>query len=103
MQDKKKFILIFLIILIGALVLLVFYLYQKSKNVPLPVEPTLTQESIAKELQEFKLDPQKIKDPKIVEQELKSFQPNEATKVSDQEILDSLNDPSIVPLPKSTP
>ncbi len=103
MQNRRKFILIFLSILILVLALIVLYFYQKNKNIPEPIQPTITQESITKELKEFKIDPQKIKDPKIVEQELKSFKPNEATKLSDEEILDSLNDPNIVPLPKSNP
>lgn len=103
MQNRRKFLLIFLSILVVALALIALYFYQKNKNIPESIPPTITQESITKELKEFKIDPQKIKDPKIVEQELKSFKPNEATKLSDEEILDSLNDPNIVPLPKSNP
>ncbi len=104
MVKNKRIISIFLVLLVIALILLLsFYFYQQDQQKPEPIPPIITQESINKELREFKPDPAKIKDPKVVEQELKSFQVNEETKLSEEEILESLNDPNIVPLPKSMP
>jgi len=100
---RKKIILLFLAVLVVALLFIVFYLYQKSKKISEPTIPPVTQESVEKDLSEFTPDLSKVKDPEAVEQELKSYQTNPDKNLSEDEVLKELNDPSIVPLPKSNP
>lgn len=98
---RKKIILTILVILFAVASFVVWYLYQKSQDAKLPV-PEVTQESVAEDLKNFVPDPATLVDPKVIEEELKTFEVQEEKKLSNEQIMQELlNNPEIEPLPKS--
>lgn len=99
-MQKKAIPIIFSILFVLA-IFVVWYLYQKSRGPVLP-PPPVTQESVAQDLRTFTPDPEILVDPKIIEEELKTFEVQEEKKLSNEQIMQELlNNPEIEPLPKS--
>lgn len=99
MLRQKKIILFSILILVLIVLFIGAYLYLQSKKITEVAEPTVTRETILKELTEF-VPPEdtKLSREEILEQ-LENFEINEDDLPSREEILDSLNDPNIKPLP----
>ncbi len=100
---KRKIVTIFFILLIVVLFVVV-YLYYKNINTQLPKDSTvaenLRKEEIKKELLEYKIDQNNIVDPRKIKKDLESFPVDEQSKTpSREEIVKSLNDPSIKIIP----
>ncbi len=81
-------------------IIVVVYLYKKNQETPVP-PPTIDEQKVrdevmTKELLKFNKSSTPLKSDKEIKQDLQSFKtPTGADAISDEEMLRSLNDPSI--------